>query len=245
MREATHQAYVCHADAAAAAATLRALQSAYHGVPGDSEERPPYGPGRPRRTPPRRVTAWRYGLQVTLHERSAVIARQTQETGCFVLLTPVPPAGEMAHTARDGLRAYQEQHGSEQNLGFLQAPLLVNSLFVKTPERIAALGLVLWLALLLWRLGERTLRVHVETTETPLTGWDKKATQPPTACMRMTKFAAVRVIKGGSQRQLARPRSTVQQPYLRALGVPATYCTMPQRGARAEPGQSRRQRSPG
>jgi transposase len=245
VREATHQEYCCHADAAAAAAKLRALQSAYHRVQVDIEERPQYGPGRPSRTQPRRVKAWRYGLQVTLHERSEVIARKTQETGCFVLLTNVPTAGEMAHTARDVLRAYKEQHGIEQNFGFLKDPLIVNSLFLKKPERIEALGLVLLLALLLWRLVERTLRVHVETTETPLTGWDKKATQQPTAFMMMTKFAAVMVIKVGSQRQLARPLSTVQQQYLRALGVPATYFTMPQRGERAEPGQSRRQPSPG
>jgi transposase len=245
VREAIHQEYFCHADAEAAAAKLRALQSAYHGVQVDVEERPQYGPGRPSRTQPRRVKAWRYGLQVTLHERSEVIARKTQETGCFVLLTNVPTVGEMAHTARNVLRAYKEQHGIEQNFGFLKDPLIVNSLFLKKPERIEALGLVLLLALLLWRLVERTLRVHVETTETPLTGWDKKATQQPTAFMMMTKFAAVIVIKVGSQRQLARPLSTVQQQYLRALGVPATYFTVPQRGYRAEPGQSRSQQSPG
>jgi transposase len=245
VREAIHQEYFCHADAEAAAATLRALQSAYHGVQVEVEERPQYGPGRPSRTQPRRVKAWRYGLQVTLHERSDVIARKTQETGCFVLLTNVPTVGEMAHTARNVLRAYKEQHGIEQNFGFLKDPLIVNSLFLKKPERIEALGLVLLLALLLWRLVERTLRVHVETTETPLTGWDKKATQQPTAFMMMTKFAAVIVIKVESQRQLARPLSTVQQQYLRALGVPATYFTVPQRGYRAEPGQSRSQQSPG
>jgi transposase len=245
VREAIHQEYFCPADAEAAATKLRALQSAYHGVQVDVEERPQYGPGRPSRTQPRRVKAVRYGLQGTLYERSDVIARKTQETGCFVLLTNVPTVGEMAHTARDVLRAYKAQHGIEQNFGFLKDPLIVNSLFLKKPARIEALGLVLLLALLLWRLVERTLRVHVETTETPLTGWDKKATQQPTAFMMMTKFAAVIVIKVGAQRQLARPLSTVQQQYLRALGVPATYFTVPQRGYRAEPGQSRSPQSPG
>ena len=245
VHEATQQEYFCHADAEAAAAKLRTLQSAYHGVTVDVEERPQYGPGRPSRTQPRRVKALWYGLQVTLHERSEVIARKIQETGCFVLLTNVPTAGAMAHTARDVLWAYKEQHGIEQNFGFLKDPLIVNSLLLKKPERIEALGLVLLLALLLWRLVERTLRVHVETTETPLTGWDKKATQKPTAFMMMTKFAAVMVIKVGPQRQLAPPLSTVQQQYLRALGVPATYFTVPQRGYRDEIGKSRSQKSPG
>jgi transposase len=230
VREVARQEYFCHADAEAAAAKLRAVPSAYHWVEAVVEERPKYGPGRPSRTQPRAVKALRYGLQVTLHERAEVLARKVQETGCFVLLTNVPTEGEMAHSAREVLRAYKEQHGVEQNFAFLKDPLIVNSLFLKKPERIEALGLVLLLALLLWRLVERALRVHVETTGSTLTGWDKQATQKPTAFMMMTKFAAVMVIKVGGQRQLAHPLSTVQQQYLLALNVPATYFTSPQSG---------------
>jgi len=106
--------------------------------------------------------------------------------------------------------------------------VLVNSLFLKKPERIEALGLVLLLALLIWRLMERAMRTHVHTTSTPLTGWDKKVTERPTSFMMVTKFAGVMVVKLGHQRQLARPLSVVQQQYLTALDVPAacfTACT--------------------
>ena len=230
VRAAVQQEYFCHADAEAAAAKLRALQSAYHQVEVEVETHPKYGPGRPSPQRPRVVKAFRYGLQVTLRERSEVLARKRQETGCFVLLTNVPTVGEMAHTAGNVLRVYKEQHGIEQNFGFLKDPLIVNSLFLKKPERIEALGLVLLLALLLWRLIERTLRVHVETTGSTLTGWDKKETQKPTAFMMMTKFAAVMVLKAGPQRQLVCPLSPVQQQYLLALGIPATYFTAPQSG---------------
>src|SRR5262245_41675874 len=61
------------------------------------EAPPKYGPGRPRQQQPRGIKALRYGLQVTLRERAEVIARRTQEPGCFVLLTHVPPVGEMGH----------------------------------------------------------------------------------------------------------------------------------------------------
>src|ERR671925_416521 len=222
VREAAHQEYFCRADAEAAAAKLRAPQSAYHGVAVMVEEHPKYGPGRPSQTQPREVKAVRYGLKATLYERAEVIARKVQELGCFVLLTNVRTAGEKAHSAGEVLRAYKEQHGVEQNFAFLKDPIIVNSLFLKKPERIEALGLVLLLALLLWRLVERALRLHVETTGSTLTGWDKKATQKPTAFMMMTTFAAVMVIKVGGQRQLAQPLSTVQESYLNALGVPAT-----------------------
>src|SRR2546428_7306932 len=48
--------------------------------------------------------------------------------------------------------------------GIVKDPVIVNSLFLKKPERIEALGLVLLLALLLWRLMERQMRAHVERT---------------------------------------------------------------------------------
>jgi hypothetical protein len=70
----------------------------------------------------------------------------------------------------------------------------------------------------------------VETTGSALVGWDKKATQKPTAFMMMTKFAAVFVVKLGPQRQLTQPLSMVQQHYLTAVGVSTTYFTATHRG---------------
>src|SRR6266568_8122433 len=148
-----------------------------------------------------------------------------EEAGCFVLLTNVPTAGDMAHSAREILTVYKEQHGTEQNYGFLKDPVIMNSLFLKKPARIEALGLILLLALLIWRLMERAMRTHVDSTSTPLPGWDKKVTERPTSFMMVTKFAGVIVVKLGSHRQLARPLSGVQHQYLTALDVPATCFT--------------------
>jgi transposase len=147
-----------------------------------------------------------------------------EEAGCFVLLTNVPTTGDLAHSAGDILKVDKDQHGTEQNYGFLKDPVIVKSLFLKKPERLEALGLVLLLALLIWRLMERAMRTYVDTTSTPLTGWDKKATERPTSFMMVTKFAGVLVLKLGHHRQLARPLSVVQQQYLTALDVsPACF----------------------
>jgi hypothetical protein len=88
-------------------------------------------------------------------------------------------------------------------------------------------GVVGLLALLLWRVMERAMRMHVDTTSMPLPGWDKKATERPTSFMMVTKFAGVIVLKLGHHRQLARPLSGVQHQYLTALDVPATCFTLP------------------
>jgi transposase len=230
VRDAAKQEYCCRADAEAAAEQRRALPSASHQVEVVVEERPQDGPGRPSRPKPRPVNARHDGLKPTLRERSEVIARKRQEAACFVRWTNVPTTGELAHRAGDVLRAYKDQHGVEQPFAFLNGPVIVNSLCLKKPERLEALGLVVLRALLLWRLVERALRVHVATTGSTFTGWDKKETQKPTAFMMMTQFAAVIVVKMGAYRQLAQPLSAVQQSYLRALGVPATDFTLPPSG---------------
>jgi transposase len=227
VRTAEQQEYFCRADADAAAAQLRTVHPPYHLVDVTVEERPVYGRGRPSSHKPRPVTAMRYKLKTTIRPHTERISRMEEAGGCFVLLTNVPTAGHLAHSAREILSVYKEQHGTEQNYGFLKDPVIVNSLFLKKPERIEALGLVLLLSLLLWRLMERQMRAHVESTGMPLPGWDKKTTERPTAFMMMTKFAGVLVGKVGPERQLARPLSAVQQQYLVALGVAATCFTLP------------------
>ena len=227
IRTAEQQEYFCRADADAAAAQLRTVHTPYHLVDVTVEERPVYGRGWPSSHKPRPIKATRYRLKTTIRPHTECISRMEEEAGCFVLLTNVPTAGDLAHSAREILTVYKEQHGTEQNYGFLKDPVIVNSLFLKKPERLEALGLVLLLSLLLWRLMERAMRRHVDTTRTSLPGWDKKVTERPTAFMMVTKFAGVIVLKCGHDRQLARPLSAVQHQYLTALDVPATCFTRP------------------
>lgn len=140
VREAAQQEDGCRAEAAAAAAQLRAPQSASHRVAVRGEEHPTSGPGRPSQQQPRVGKALRYGLQATLHERAAVLARKGQELGCCVLRTHGPTAGARAQSAGEVLRASNEQHGVEQNFAFVQDPIMVHSRFRKKPERMEALG---------------------------------------------------------------------------------------------------------
>ncbi len=118
------------------------MPRAYHRGEVVVEERPQDGPGRPSQTRPRVVQALRYGLQATRHARAEVSARQRHETGGCGLLTHVPPGGERAPRAGDVRRADQEPQGSEQHCGCLTDPRMVNRLFLKTPERLEALGRV-------------------------------------------------------------------------------------------------------
>jgi hypothetical protein len=198
-----------------------------HLLDGTVEERPVYGRGRPSAHQPRPVKALRDRLKTTIQPHTERISGTEEEAGGFVRRTNVPMAGTLAHRARDLLTVDKEPHGTEQNDGLLKDPVSVTRLFLKKPERIDALGFVLWLALLRWRLLARQMRAPVESTGAPVMGWNKTTPERPTTLMMLTQFAGVLVRKVGPQRQLARPLSAVQEPSLVALRVPVTCCTLP------------------
>src|SRR5215471_9317520 len=113
VRTVEQQEYFCRADADAAAAQLRTVHTPYPLVDVTVEERPVYGRGRPSSHKPRPIKATRYRLKATIRPHTACIGRMEEEAGCFVLLTNVPTAGDLAHSAREILTVYKEQHGTE------------------------------------------------------------------------------------------------------------------------------------
>jgi len=212
--------YFCQPDAEAAAQELRKMSTDCYQVNVSVEERPRYKRGRPSKESPRKIEEMRYGLSATIEEKTEDISTKRQEAGCFVLVSNIAKEREVAYdTARSILEAYKDQHGIEQNFGFLKDPVIVNDLFLKKPERIEALGLVLLIALLIWRLMERSLRQYTESGDKPLIGWNNRPTDRPTSFMMVTKFANITVIKIADQRRLQRPLSEAQKGYLAALGV--------------------------
>jgi len=156
-----------------------------------------------------------------------------EEAGCCGLRTKGPTAGDLGQSARDILTVYHDHQGPEQHDGFRTDPVRVPSRFRKQPERREAWGRVVCLARRIWRLMARARRTSVAPTSPPVSGWDKNATERPTACMMVTKCAGVIVVKRGPQRQLARPLAVVPQPSLTALAMPAACCSDGKRGARA------------
>lgn len=218
--------FVCRPDAEAAAEKLKACGSLYHRLEVDIEEVPRYARGRPVKGKERIPERHEYILKTTIHEDPAKVEPLRAEAGCFVLLTTMEGEKEM-WPARELLSLYKDQNGIEKNFGFLKDPVIVNSLFLKKAERIEVLGLVLLIALLIWRLMEHSMRRYLDETNGTITGWDKRPTKRPTSFMMTTKFASVLLVKAGSSRTLARPLKQVQLEFLKALNVPPTVFTVP------------------
>src|SRR5208283_2716436 len=179
--------YACLPDAEAAMKRISPAQ--FHQLTIAIEPRPQYHKGRPKTDGTRRLKSMRYGLKISIEPYQEAVDRLRHEAGCFV------PIGNT----------------------LAMGTVFVNALFLKSPRRIEALGLILVLALLIWRLMERTMRLNLRTSRSTITGWEKRQTSRPTSLMLTTKFVGIFVLVSSLQRRLAQPLNPVQLRYLKIL----------------------------
>ena len=130
------------------------------------------------------------------------------------------------------LRTYKGQYGVESDFAFLKDPLVVNDIFLKSPSRIDALGMVLIIALMVWRLMERSMRTYVKNTGVLLPGWAGRPTDKPTSFMMTTAMAGIMVARVGTCRYLLCPLGDRPAAFLSAMGLdqntfidPGCQCT--------------------
>ncbi|WP_319523637.1 IS1634 family transposase [Breoghania sp.] len=213
--------FYCRADAEAAAEKIgKATPNSYHRLRYEIREKAKYRRGRPAKGKPRTPIGYEYLLDVKIEKDTDAITPLRLEAGCFVLLTNLSGTKEQVQwSAVTLLELYKNQSGIEQNFGFLKDPVIVNSIFLKKPKRIEVLGLILVIALLIWRLMERCMRQHLERTKGEISGWKNRPTKRPTSFMMTTKFLSILVAKSGKRRQLVRPLKPVQLEFLQAMGV--------------------------
>jgi transposase len=225
--------YACQADAEAAAKRIAEPHATYYTIKAEVEEYPTYKRGRPKGGV-KEVADMHYGISVLITENEATVAAFREEAGCFGLITNVPSPhkreGDGAYASRASVHASKEQHGMERSFGFVKDPTIVDSVFLETPERIAAVGLILLTALLIWRLRERSMRRSIEESDEPVAGWDHNPTRCPTSFMMTTKFSGVMVIKIGAKRILTREFSSAQKEFLHAFHVSPEVFTQSRAG---------------
>lgn len=134
-------------------------------------------PGKPKQgTPPVRMT---YRGQAQLCLTPDIVAEHQRRAGRFILATNVLACDTLSAT--EALQEYKEQQGSERDFRFLKDPLFfTSSVFLKSPERIMAVGLLMGLCLLVYNLGQRQLRQALKQAEQTLPNQLGKGFQNPT-----------------------------------------------------------------
>lgn len=210
--------FFCEADAQRAIDDARRRKGALFTLNGEIQAVAVRRPGRPPKDQPA-PTVQRYLVTWSIEENTAAIDELINLAGCFVLLTNVPRTGPDGLDSFAVLRTYKGQYGVENDFAFLKDPLVVNDLFLKTPARIDALGMILVLALLIARLMEVRMRRFLEESEETVIGLHEVKTTKPTFYAMTCVIMHVQVFALNNQRVLKNPPSARQTQFLRALGL--------------------------
>jgi len=156
--------------------------------------------GRPsKQAKPSRIS---YCVQATLVRNQTAIEVALAKAGRFILATNVTDIQKLSND--EVLQEYKAQQSTERGFRFLKDPMFfTSSIFVKSPERVAAIALVMGLCLLVYNLGQRALRSCLDQTGQSLKNQLGKATQRPTLRWVFQCFQSVHLLQTAGVRQVS------------------------------------------
>jgi transposase len=173
-----NQRFACLPDAQTALATQLKKQPAWLTVQTQLVEHAKHAqPGRPRAGARPDHTEWQIRATLTVDE--AAVAQAVRRQASFLVATNVLDPTQLSD--QELIQTYKGQQSVERGFAFLKDPLfLASSVFVKKPQRIVALSLVMVLCLLVYRLAEHRLREQLAATGQMIPSQVNKPTDRPT-----------------------------------------------------------------
>jgi transposase len=133
--------------------------------------------GRPHKEASPTTLQWRIVATVTVNNHQ--LDEEVSRKACFIVGTNELESEALSD--QEVVTTYKEQGGVERGFRFLKDPLfLASSVFVKKPERIIALSLIMVLCLLVYRLAEFRLRARLAETKQTIPDQVHKPTARPT-----------------------------------------------------------------
>ena len=186
------QEFACVTDAINAAQNLSKIMKWHQLIDIKTIEKSHYDKaGKPKKDAvPARISYHVIG-SVTLLD--CEVSAQRVRCGRFILATNVLDSSQLS--ADDALRQYKAQQGVERGFRFLKDPLFfASSVFLKSPKRIGALGLIMALCLLVYNLGQRQLRQALAHHQETIPNQLGKPTDSPTLRWVFQCFMAVHLV---------------------------------------------------
>ena len=93
------------------------------------------------------------------------------------------------------LRIYKEQQSTERGFRFIKDPLFfADSLFVKNPERVETMMMLMALCLLVYNLGQRQLRIALKAQKATVKNQLNKPTESPTLRWIFQCFQGIHIL---------------------------------------------------
>ena len=220
LKKFCYQTFDCECDARSSLDAL--AQTLKHHRIGEivvKQQRVKLGRGRPKKSDSMGI---KYSLETKLEKDEEKISISLQKKGKFIIAT-----NELDDTLlsnRDLLDNYKGQQSVERGFRFLKDPLfMTSSVFLKTQERIVALGMIMCLCLLVYTLAQRYLRHKLKELNTSVPNQLGKPTSIPTMRWVFQMFEGVHLLikrTCGSIHEIILNLNPVRLHILQVLGPP-------------------------
>ena len=217
LQQLGQQDFACAPDALAAAAKW-SKKLCYHRLEQVEVVPHPYykKAGRPRKG--QSPDGYHYRLRGTLSLKEETITLASRRAGRFVLATNVLESESLSD--EEMLCEYKGQQSTERGFRFLKDPMFfTSSVFLKTPQRVAALAMVMGLCLLVYTLAQRALRQALAQAKQTISNQLGKPTATPTMRWVFQCFQSIHLVVLNGVQQVVN-LSQEHQGILQFLGAP-------------------------
>ena len=120
-----------------------------------------------------------YTITCALKEDRELVDEIKNQAGRFILATNILSEAELETS--EILIAYKNQQSCERGFRFLKDPLFfADSLFVKNPERVETMMMLMGLSLLVYTIGQREIRSNLRDQKSSVKNQLNKLTEKPT-----------------------------------------------------------------
>lgn len=134
-----------------------------------------------------------YSVWATVSRNEDKINADVLSAGRFIIATNVLDSTVLSNDSM--LKEYKAQQSCERGFGFLKDPLfLADSIFLKSPERIESLAMIMGLCLLVYTLAQRQLRAALSESKSTIKNQVGKATDRPTLRWIFQCFQSIHLV---------------------------------------------------
>ena len=120
-----------------------------------------------------------YQISATISKDESKINTEVLGAGRFIVATNILEANELSNDSM--ISEYKAQQSCERGFGFLKDPLFfADSIFLKSPERIESLAMIMGLCLLVYTLAQRQIRAALSESKSTIKNQLGKLTDRPT-----------------------------------------------------------------
>ncbi len=135
-----------------------------------------------------------YKIKASLELKANVVDTEMRQAGRFILATNVLEISQL--NPDEMIAKYKNQQASERGFSFLKDPLFfTDSVFLKSPERVEALALIMGLCLLVYTLAQRQLCQRLKQSQSGIKNQLGKLTDRPTLRWIFQCFQSIHLLQ--------------------------------------------------